>query len=196
MIAPNLKNKVIKGFIGFCLITAVSTIHADTFEYGFMPVVGMYKSSLDVDSEVLPAVNLLSGLLIINSGRSSRYWIQGQYHSLDFDGSETEIGQTVSGFEAALLYQSRFRLSRHFKPWLGIGLSVAALEFKDRFTTDNQGFLAQRFDDVTKTGVAVDFNFTTEMDWFKDYDTGFSLRVSLPTNDVLAKVEAGFYITF
>ena len=190
------KNKVIKGVIGFFLISVASATHADTFEYGFMPVVGLYKSSLDFDTEVLPAVNLLSGLLIINSGRSSRYWIQGQYHSLDFEGSETEIGQSVSGFEVAALYQSKFRLSRHFKPWLGIGLSVAALEFKDRFITDNQGFLAQRFDDVTKTGFAVDFNFTTETDWFKEYDTGFSFRVSLPTNDVLAKVEAGFYITF
>jgi hypothetical protein len=141
-------------------------------------------------------VNFLSGLLIINSGRSSRYWIQGQYHSLDFDGSETEIGQSVSGFEVAVLYQSKFRLSRHFKPWLGIGLSVAALDFEDRFITDNQGFLAQRFDDKSETGIAVDFNFTTEIDWFKDYDTGFSFRVSVPTSDVLAKAEAGFYITF
>jgi len=189
-------DKVIKGFIGFFLFTFASLTHADTFEYGLLPVVGLYKSSLDLDTEVLPAVNLLSGLLIINSGRSSRFWIQGQYHSLDFDGNETQIGQTVSGFEIATLYQSRFRLSRHFKPWLGIGFSVASLAFKDRFVTDNQGFLAQRFDDTSKTGVAVDLNFTTQMDWFKDYDTGLSLRVSLPTNDVLAKVEAGFYITF
>ena len=189
-------DKVIKGFIGFFLITFASLAHADTFEYGFLPVVGLYKSSLDLDTEVLPAVNLLSGLLIINSGRSSRFWIQGQYHSLEFDGSETEMGQTVSGFEVAVLYQSKFRLSRHFKPWIGIGLSVAALEFKDRFITDNQGFLAQRFDDTSETGLAVDLNFTTETDWFKDYDTGFSFRVSVPTNDVLAKIEAGFYITF
>ena len=189
-------DKVIQGFIGLFLITFVSLTHADTFEYGFLPVVGLYKSSLDLDTEVLPAVNLLSGLLIVNSGRSSRFWVQAQYHSLDFEGSETEIGQSVSGFDVAVLYQSRFRLSRHFKPWLGIGLSVAALEFKDRFTTDNQGFLAQRFDDTSKTGLAVDLNFTTQTDWFKDYNTGFSLRVSLPTNDVLAKVEAGFYITF
>ena len=186
----------IKGFIGFFLITFASLTHADTFEYGFLPVVGLYKSSLDLESDVLPAVNILSGLLIINSGRSSRFWIQGQYHSLDFDGSETEIGQTVTGFDVAVLYQSKYRLSRHFKPWLGIGLSVAALEFKDRFITDNQGFLAQRFDDETKTGLAVDLNFTTETDWFNDYGTGFSLRVSIPTNDVLAKVEAGLYVTF
>lgn len=189
-------DRVIKGFIGFFLITFASLTHADTFEYGLLPVVGLYKSSLDLDTEVTPAVNLLSGLLIINSGRSSRFWLQGQYHSLDFDGTKTEIGQTVSGFEVAVLYQSRFRLSRHFKPWLGIGLSIATLEFKDRFITDNQGFLAQRFDDTSETGIAVDLNFTTETDWFKDYDTGFSFRVSLPTNDVLAKVEAGFYITF
>ena len=189
-------DKVIKGFIGFFLITFASYTHADTFEYGFLPVAGVYQSSLDLDTEVLSTVNPLSGILIINSGRSSRYWIQGQYHSLDFKGTETELGQSVSGFEVALIYQSKFRLSRHFKPWLGVGLSVSALEFTDRFITDNQGFLAQRFDDKKETGLAVDFNFTTETDWFKDYDTGFSFRVSVPTNDVLAKVEAGFYITF
>jgi len=189
-------DKAIQGFIGLFLITFASQTYADTFEYGFLPVVGLYKSSLDLDTEVLPAVNLLSGLLIINSGRSSRFWVQAQYQSLDFEGSETEIGQSVSGFDVAVLYQSRFRLSRHFKPWLGLGVSVAALEFKDRFTTDNQGFLAQRFENASKTGLAMDLNFTTQTDWFKDYNTGFSLRVSLPTNDVLAKVEAGFYIIF
>lgn len=186
----------IKGFIGFFLLASASSIQAETFEYGILPVAGVYQSSLDLDTEALPAVNFLSGLLIINSGRNSRYWIQGQYHSLDFEGAVSEVGESVSGFEVAALYQSKFRLSRHFKPWLGIGLSVAALEFNDRFTTDNQGFLAQRFDDVKKTGIAVDLSFTTETDWFKDTNTGFSFRVSLPTNDVLAKIEAGFYITF
>ena len=189
-------NRFTQGLTGLFLLAMASHTHADTFEYGFLPVVGLYKSSLDVDTEVLPAVNLLSGLLIINSGRGSRFWIQGQYHALEFDGSETQIGETVSGFDVAVLYQSKFRLSRHFKPWLGIGLSVAVLEFKDRYTTDNQGFLAQRYDDTSETGLAVDLNFTTETDWIKDYGTGFSFRVSVPTNDVLAKVEAGFYITF
>ena len=196
LIAISNMNKFSKVLIGFFLITFASSSHADTFEYGFMPVVGVYRSSLDSKTEVLPAVNLLSGLLIINSGRSSRYWIQGQYHSLDFQGAETELGETVSGFEVAVLYQSMFRLSRHFKPWLGMGLSIAALEFKDRYLTDSQGFLAEQFADTSETGIAVDLNFSTETDWFKDYGTGFSLRVSIPTNDVLAKVEAGFYITF
>jgi len=189
-------NRFTKLSIGAFLIACTSSAHTDTFEYGFLPVVGVYQSSLDLDTEVLPAVNLLSGLLIINSGRSSRFWIQGQYLSLDFDGDQTEMGESVSGFEVAALYQSEFRLSRHFKPWLGIGLSVTSLEFKDRYTTDSQGFLAQRYADTSETGLAVDVNFTTATDWFKDYDTGFSFRVSLPTNDVLATIEAGLYITF
>ena len=91
-------NRFTQGLIGLFLLAMASHTHADTFEYGFLPVVGLYQSSLDADTEVLPAVNLLSGLLIINSGRSSRFWIQGQYHSLEFDGSETQIGETVSGF--------------------------------------------------------------------------------------------------
>jgi len=189
-------DKIIKGLIGFSLLTFASLVHADTFEYGFLPVVGFYKSSVDKDTEVLADVNVLSGLLIINSGRNSRIWTQAQYHSLDFDGSKSKIGERVKGFEIAMLYQSNFRVSRHFKPWLGVGISVATLKFKDRYIKDDQGFLDRRFDNKTKTGLAVDFNFTTETNWFDDYDTGFSFRLSVPTNDVLAKAEAGFYITF
>ncbi len=185
-----------KGIFASFLFFLPSLASADTFEYGILPVVGVYQSTLDGDSENLIAANALSGLLVINSGRSSRYWIQAQYHSLDFEGSQTKIGQRVSGFEVAAIYQSRFRLSRHFKPWLGMGLSVAMLEFKDRFIADSQGFLAQRFDDTSETGLAVDFNFTVDTDWFDDYGTGFSLRASVPVNDVLGKIEAGFYITF
>lgn len=182
-------------FISFIFFLP-SLTSADTFQYGILPVVGIYQSSLDLDTEKLTDVNVLSGLMIINAGRSSRYWIQAQYHSLDFEGSQTQIGQQVSGFDVAAIYQSKFRLSRHFKPWLGMGLSVTALEFKDRFITDNQGFLVQRFDNTTETGLAVDFNFTVDTDWFDDYGTGFSLRASVPVNDVLGKIEAGFYITF
>ena len=187
--------KMYKGLL-LVLVLIPSISFADTFEYGLLPVVGVYQSSLDIDSEVLAVGNALSGILIINSGRSHRYWIQGQYHSLNFDGTETQIGQQISGFEIASLYQSQYRISRHFKPWLGIGLSFAALEFKNRFLTDSQGFLAQTFKDETQAGMAIDLNFTTETDWFDHYDSGFALRISIPTNDVLGKFEAGFYITF
>jgi len=169
---------------------------ADTFEYGWLPVVGAYKSSLDVDTEVITVANALSGLIIINSGRNNRVWIQGQYHSLDFDGNETEIGQEVTGLEVAALYQAQYRISRHFKPWLGVGTSISVLEFTNRFLTDSQGFLAQTFEDETKTGLAVDFNFTVDTDWFDKYNSGFAVRLSVPVNDVLAKAEAGIYITF
>jgi hypothetical protein len=185
----------LKGLIAALILIPSLTV-ADTFEYGWLPVVGAYKSSLDTDTEVITVGNALSGLIIINSGRSSRVWIQGQYHSLDFDGNETEIGQEVTGLEIAAIYQTQYRISRHFKPWFGIGTSFTALEFKDRFLTDSQGFLTQTFDDVTKTGLAIDFNFTTETDWFDKHDSGFAVRLSVPVNDVLAKVEAGFYITF
>ena len=178
------------------LVLIPSLAIADTFEYGWLPVVGAYKSSLDIDTEVITVGNALSGLIIINSGRSSRVWIQGQYHSLDFDGNETEIGQEVTGLEVSAIYQTQYRISRHFKPWFGIGTSFSALEFKDRFLTDSQGFLAQTFEDETKTGLAIDFNFTTETHWFDKHDSGFAVRLSVPVNDVLAKVEAGFYITF
>lgn len=184
-----------KGIIA-ALILIPSLAIADTFEYGWMPVIGAYKSSLDTDTAVITAANALSGLLIINSGRNSRVWIQGQYHSLTFDGNETEIGQEVTGLEIATIYQSQYRLSRNFKPWLGIGASFSALEFKNRFLTDSQGFLAQTFDDQTKSGLAIDFNFTANTDWFDKHDSGFAIRLSVPVNDVLAKVEAGFYITF
>ena len=184
-----------KGLIAV-LVLIPSLALADTFEYGWLPVVGAYKSSLDTDTEVITAANVLSGLIVINSGRSNRIWVQGQYYSLDFDGNETEIGQEVSGLEVAVLYQTQYRFSRHFKPWFGIGTSFSALEFKNRFLTDSQGFLAQSFEDETKTGLAIDFNFTTETDWFDKVDSGFALRLSVPVNDVLSKVEAGFYITF
>lgn len=184
-----------KGLIT-ALILLPSLSIADTFEYGWMPVVGAYKSSLDIDTEVKPAANALSGLIIINSGRSSRVWIQGQYHSLDFNGTDTKIGQSVTGYEVATIYQTQYRLSRHFKPWLGIGASFSALDYKDRYLTDSQGFLAQVFNDTSKAGLAIDFNFSTNTDWFDQYDTGFAIRLSVPVNDVLTKLEAGFYITF
>lgn len=184
-----------KGLIAVLLFIPSLAI-ADTVEYGWMPVVGAYKSTLDVDTEIITAANALSGLIIFNSGRSSRIWIQGQYHSLDFTGNNSHIGESVTGFEVATLYQTQYRISRHFKPWLGIGASFSALDYKDRYLTDNQGFLAQAFEDTSKSGLALDFNFTTNVDWLDQYDSGFSVRLSVPVSETLTKIETGFYITF
>jgi hypothetical protein len=189
------KGITLKGLIAVLILLPTLSI-AGTFEYGWMPVVGAYKSSLDKGTEIITVANALSGLVIINSGRNSRVWVQGQYHSLDFNGSDTNIGQSVTGYEVATIYQTEFRLSRHFKPWLGIGASFSALDYKDRYLTDSQGFLAQVFNDTSKSGLAIDFNISTNTDWFDQYDSGFAIRLSVPVNDVPEKLEAGFYIMF
>ena len=187
--------RFITGMLASMLLTP-SLAFAETFDYAWLPALGQYQSFVDEDSEQRLLGNVLSGVILINTGRSSRWWVQGLYIDIDFDGTETEIGQNISGLEVAAIYQSRYRLSRHFKPWLGMGLSAAVLEFEDRYLTDDQGFLAQSFPDTQETALNLELQFVTDIDLLDDYETGISVRASIPTNDVLGKIEVALYIVF
>ena len=184
-----------KGLIAALVLIPCLTI-ADTFEYGWLPVIGVYRSTVDVDTDTLAAANVLSGLVLVNTGRNNRIWLQGQYLNLDFDGSPTHLGQSLSGFTVTALYQSQYRISRHFKPWVGDGLSFSALDYSKRFLTDSQGFLAQTIADRSETALAVDINFSVSTDWFDADDSGLAVRLSLPAGEGLSQLEAGLYITF
>ena len=162
-----------------------------------MPVAQSVISSVnDLDSTALNVGNLVSGVVIFESGRDSRVFVQAQYAKYEFPGTTLLIGELVKAYSISTIFQSKFRVSRNFKPYLGFGLGLKNEEHSNRYTTDTQGFLAQSFDDESIVNITVDANITDDIDLFKTIKTGWSLRYSQPVSDGLKTIEAGIYILF
>lgn len=64
-------------------------------------------------------------------------------------------GVTVDGQQFYIDYSRRLRISRHFKPWVGIGLVTNTLESTSKYRTDDEGYLLDTFSDRKDTELAV-----------------------------------------
>lgn len=98
------------------------------------------------------------------------------YHSDSYSASHTDIGQKVKGFGVAAQYYRNLPLTRSFQPWIGAGLSLNNFEYTERFTTESEGFLAQRFTD--RSGQEVDILVSAKLITGEDKKTSFFYRLS------------------
>lgn len=87
------------------------------------------------------------------------------YTPLDFDitAGINGFGLTVDGYQIMSSYQKKIRFSRSIKPWLSIGLITNFLDFTQRHTTDEQGFLNELFDD--RSEISYSLSLSASMDW-------------------------------
>lgn len=127
------------------------------------------------DADVTLSVTPLSIYYTTELGRDTRIMSNFTYLTYDVDASTTSIGQEVTRVSLTAMYQSRFRVSRSFKPWLGLGLTFGTEEFENRFTIDKDGFLDQSFANRKESGVALELDFTNDITLF---NTDFIFRAA------------------
>lgn len=185
-------------FLFIALLSCSLPIDAkNSVTYGLLPVVQSVTSSVnDLESESITVGNVISGLIVFESGRDTRVFVQAQFGHYEFSGTETLIGETVTTYSISTIYQSKFRMSRGFKPYFGLGLGLRNEEHTERFLTDAAGFLAQSFQDESVLNITVDVTISSELDLFDSMDSGWSIRYSQPTSDGIEIIEAGIYILF
>jgi hypothetical protein len=80
------------------------------------------------------------------------------FHKDSFSASNHAIGQKVIGYGFAAQYYRNFPVARGFRPWLGAGLSLNNFKYKDRYTTESGGFLAQQYSDRNDQEISVLFS--------------------------------------
>jgi len=87
------------------------------------------------------------------------------YTGLDFsiEADPGGLGLSVDGYQITTKWERRIRYSRKIKPWFGLGLITNSLTFKDRHTTDENGFLDTLLGDRVETSFSL--LLSASMDW-------------------------------
>lgn len=144
-----------------------------------------YLSPEDSAGEV--AGEIAWPLLLVNSDRVSlglRYWAEAFHHSTKIDAEGTSIGMRVeqSGLRFSL-QKEIFLEPGVVTPWFGGGLEWSQYKQLDRHTIDADGFLNQRFADVSDSGLALLLNMGREWEVARDLALGVKFEHAIALGD-------------
>jgi hypothetical protein len=93
----------------------------------------------------------------------TRYWAALRYGQADLDGGVGKIGEQMTFYGARASVQRNVRLATHSAPWLGAGIDTSINRHSNRYTVDEDGYLADRYPSRTTTNVGLVLNATH--DW-------------------------------
>ncbi len=137
---------------------------AESFNYGLYPGFGFYSvGSPNGDTELKLVIKPIDVFVAYNVGRDSRVWVELNAIDDDFSASTDEIGLAVKSTSLNIQYQWRYRATRSFKPWVGVGIVVSDAEYINRHIVDDSGFLATTYKDVSDNEIAFVISGTAEV---------------------------------
>ena len=149
-----------------CLLPVLAQAEPiETFKLGWAPFVSPNLSVDDPDgsTDATDTASALSAVALFPFGRDDRWMVNVTQYDFTLDASQTDIGQDVQSIAVAGFYQRRLRLSRYFKPWVGVGPQIEFSDKTARHTVDADGFLAQTFSD--QDGMAYALGVVASHEW-------------------------------
>ena len=117
-------------------------------------------------------------------------------NSYTVDASPTEIGQDAARKAGLLAYQFNFRLSREFKPWVGLGVGYASESYKPRYTVTSTGFLKAHFPDRDVDGAFVLANASAQWPFAGGTAAGIHLQYEHGFSGLSDQITAAFFISY
>ena len=175
---------------GLAFVTfSTSLLANDTFDWGLTIKAGNYgveDPDGDADEEFTYSPGIKFTFPV--SRRGQQLVVSGEYIDFDLDPSTQYVGQEVNGYRLSGGYEHQFNLSRSFKVWGGATLNIDTVTFDGRHTIDQDGYLADRYQDLSETSLGVSGYIFTVFDvgarstWvpsiglFIDYPMGDGVR--------------------
>lgn len=176
--------------IAFAIAAIASPAQAELWDVdttiGVMPAAMNYVSQEpegDTDREL--AVYPLTLSATFNINRINRIVTDLRYVDFDISAGNGGIGVTVEGYQFSSMFQHQFRIARNFRPWVGGGVVSSILETTDRFRTDGDGFLIERFDDREETSLAGVVSAGLEFEITRQWYLAAEARYEVPFSEGL-----------
>jgi len=140
---------------------------------------------------------LCAVIIYNNILRDARLFGNIYYDSYSVSAESQHIAQSVTEFGVNVSYQWMFRVSRVFKPYLGIGLGYAAESFKNRYNTTPDGlFLNTTYPNRSVQAFNAVVNASSEWQLSPNWNVGVHLQFEQPIGGGLTAIRAGMYITY
>ncbi|MCP5005400.1 MAG: hypothetical protein GY941_15905 [Planctomycetes bacterium] len=187
MIKPTL-------IIFLILSNAITQASAESsIRFGYMPRFINYSvNDPDGSTDTASEIQALGGMIAYKLGRGSRIFSYMSIYDFDIDYGFNKIGQTVESTSFGIYYQSEFKFSRTFKPWLGLGGAINIDEFTNRADTDSDGFLLNTYPD--RDGVYTSLGFLASQEW--SISDSLSLGINFEYLIPISETFEGFSINF
>lgn len=104
----------------------------------------------DVEQTVFPSLGVTWGYSSLDRVSLNIRLIDEEIES----GGGEGVGMSIKGQQFVMQWHHKLRLSRHFKPWIGIGVVSNSLSAEDKFKTDSDGFLVESYRDTDETAIS------------------------------------------
>lgn len=137
-----------------------------------------------------------SGVAFYEVNRSGRLALDVNKGSYTLAATSTNIGQDVSDFGGSLSYQSRWRLSRDLKPWVGGGIGYASTQYTNRHTLTPSGLFSVPYADRAVTGMFYVLNTNVEWDIDPDFTFGLNAQFRHTLSGANQSFRLGAYVIY
>lgn len=137
----------------------------------------------------------ISAIVLMPTGRNRRVMFQLNRESFSLKGSTTHIAQDITSLSGGLSYQALFRVTRKWKPWVGIGAGYASIDYENRYTLTPGGF-SRSLPNRSSTDFSVLLNANTEWQFNKDWDLGVQVQLAKSIQDDASTLRIGVYAVY
>lgn len=169
---------------------------AEAVRFGLQSSLNNYKVDDPLGSTAQGSGLSFSGIALMTMGREDRLIINLNRDVYNLAASTTNIGQDVSSYGGSLSYQSLLRLSRTWKPWVGLGLGYSSVTYKNRYKLTPTGLYSTPLGGRSTTDLALLFNANSEWQLNKDWDVGLQLQFSKSINTKANALRLGVYFVY
>ena len=172
---------------------------AESFRFGVLPSIASYNVEDPLGPTEQRAGFSPAAVLLMDMGRDSRLMAQVAYDKFTTNASTTNVNNDVTSLNVGLSYQMMMRVTRGWKPWLGVGAAYANESYSNRYTLTSGGFYCSAcpYPDRTKDDFLVVLNASSEWQLNRDWDMGIHLQFEQPTSsDGLRVIRFGVYAVY
>ena len=182
-------------FLVFGFMTSPALSADESFRFGVQTSLNRYTSYDPVGPTAGSSGLSISGIALYNLGRESRAMFNIDRDSYSMQGSKTNVGQDATSIGADASYQTMLRLTRTWKPWVGVGLGYNSTKYKNRFVY-TAGGAKTFYADRETTGMSVLLNTNSEWVFNRDWDLGLQLQFAKTISNNSSIFRVGIYAVY
>ncbi|MCP4492571.1 MAG: hypothetical protein GY820_35485 [Gammaproteobacteria bacterium] len=191
-----MKTRVILVTLMILLSSNVKAVESD-IRVGYLPsLVNLGVDDPNGSTNTASEVQYLGAMAIYEMSRNDRLYAYITLYDFELDAGQNKIGQEVESTSLAIYYQSNFKLSRSFKPWLGAGAVINIASYTNRYDTDIDGYLLNNYADRDDTSVSLGLSASKEWEFNDSFSWGLNLEYLVPIGDTLEGFTVGVSLIY
>jgi len=122
----------------------------------------------------------------METSRVNKVYIGLREFDLEVDATNSgNLGTNIESIQFEATWLRKFKMTRNFKPWFGVGIRSSLVETSLRHTVDRDGFLLETFNNTDNTFLALVLKTTADWEIGEGWYINADASVDQPIGDGL-----------